>query len=131
MAYMFGKEIRKARKKKGWTQEDLANALHVKRAVISKYENSMIEPSVARFKEIAQALDVEDWTQLATGNAIVSDLAEKLRKPSAAITDGEVHSEDAANEEELLRLFNLLNAGGKRVAVERMRELTEIPRYRR
>lgn len=70
----YGKAIQKARKNKGWTQEQLADAIQVKRAVISKYENGQVEPSVSRFKDIAMALDVKDWSELATGQAIVDHL---------------------------------------------------------
>lgn len=74
----YGKEIRKARMLKGWTQEQLANAINVQRAVISKYENSQIEPSVSRLKAIAKALDVDDWSTLATEKAIIDDIANNL-----------------------------------------------------
>ena len=78
----YGKAIQKARKQKGWTQEQLADAIHVKRAVISKYENGQVEPSVFRFKEIAKALEIDDWSQLATGRAIVDHLKDELRERS-------------------------------------------------
>lgn len=46
-----------ARKKAGLTQQQLAEAIGVKRAVISKYENGAIEPSIAQIQKIAEALD--------------------------------------------------------------------------
>lgn len=50
--------IRHFRKQRGWTQEDLANAIGVKRATISKYENGTISPSLDQLKAIADALDI-------------------------------------------------------------------------
>ena len=50
--------IRHFRRNKGWTQEQLANAVGVKRAVISKYESGMVSPSYKKKKKIAAALDI-------------------------------------------------------------------------
>lgn len=51
-------QIRIARKNKGWTQEKLAEAIGVKRSVISKYENGNIEPSIETAQQISDALEV-------------------------------------------------------------------------
>ncbi len=50
--------MQKARKKKKMTQEDLARALGVQRAVISKYETGRITPSVEQAKKISEILEV-------------------------------------------------------------------------
>lgn len=50
--------IRHFRKSKGWTQEQLANAIGVKRAIISKYESGMVSPSYNMVQKIAAALDI-------------------------------------------------------------------------
>lgn len=55
---MFPERIRERRKKMGMTQDELAEAVGVKRAVISKYENGLIEPSFAMLEKIAEALRV-------------------------------------------------------------------------
>lgn len=49
--------IRSFRKAKGWTQEQLAKAIGVKRSVVSKYESGSVSPSAATIERIAQALD--------------------------------------------------------------------------
>lgn len=51
--------IRKARKEKGWTQAQLADAIGVKRSVVSKYENGLIEPSISKLSTIKEALGIE------------------------------------------------------------------------
>lgn len=55
---MLHQKLREARENANLTQEALANLIGVKRAVISKYENGMIEPSVSQLKRIAAALNV-------------------------------------------------------------------------
>ena len=47
-----------ARKRAGLTQAQLAAAIGVKRAVISKYETGAIEPSISQLQKIAAALKV-------------------------------------------------------------------------
>lgn len=50
--------LKDIRKEKGLTQDDLAAAVGVKRAVISKYENGSISPSLDMLEKIAEALNV-------------------------------------------------------------------------
>ena len=59
----IGESIRKARKEKGWTQAQLADAIGVKRSVVSKYENGLIEPSISKLSEIDSALGTKFVTQ--------------------------------------------------------------------
>lgn len=54
---MIGQAIKAARKAAGLTQEDLANEIGVKRAVISKYENGQIAPKYQTVELIAKALN--------------------------------------------------------------------------
>ena len=56
---MMGPEIRAARKAAGLTQAEFANALGMNRATISKYENGIIEPSVAQLKKMSDILSVQ------------------------------------------------------------------------
>lgn len=48
--------IKTIRKKRKITQEQLADMIGMQRAVISRYENGIIEPSVSVLKKIAEAL---------------------------------------------------------------------------
>lgn len=56
---VVGQLIRKARKAKGWTQDQLADAIGVKRAVVSKYENGLVELSISKLSRIKEALGIE------------------------------------------------------------------------
>jgi transcriptional regulator with XRE-family HTH domain len=55
---MFYKNIRSIRKEKGMNQEQLAELIGVKRAVVSKYETGAVPLTVEQLQKIAVALDV-------------------------------------------------------------------------
>jgi transcriptional regulator with XRE-family HTH domain len=55
---MFYRNIRNIRKGKGITQVQLAEAIGVKRPVISKYESGAVPLTVEQLQKIATALDV-------------------------------------------------------------------------
>lgn len=50
--------MKKARKQKGLTQNQLAALIGVQRSVISKYESGLIEPTIGQIERIADALGV-------------------------------------------------------------------------
>lgn len=54
-----GKNIKKIRKDKALTQDDLAERLHCTRQTISNYENGKSEPGIDLLIEIAEVLGVE------------------------------------------------------------------------
>lgn len=143
--------IREARKLAGITQEDLANKLNVNRATISKYESGAIEPSISQLKKIAKILGVDEWIVLVPGIKraayIAADTVQSVGlDPEEIMPD--VPYEVISTEIEDVKLaeakrrqnihaakfkigiaLNKLNADGQKEAVERVEELTEIPRY--
>jgi transcriptional regulator with XRE-family HTH domain len=62
----FGRNVRKARKDKGWTQEQLAFEAGVKRAYLSEVENGQRNVSLDVVEKLAKALDVEASTLMAS-----------------------------------------------------------------
>ena len=54
-----GKHIKKIRKEKNLTQDDLAERLHCTRQTISNYENGKSEPGIEILIELARVLEVE------------------------------------------------------------------------
>lgn len=54
-----GKHIKKIRKEKNLTQEDLAERLHCTRQTISNYENGKSEPDITLLMKLADVLGVE------------------------------------------------------------------------
>jgi transcriptional regulator with XRE-family HTH domain len=55
---IFGRNVRQARKDKGWTQEQLAFEAGVKRAYLSEVENGQRNVSLDVVEKLAQALGV-------------------------------------------------------------------------
>jgi transcriptional regulator with XRE-family HTH domain len=58
----FGKRLLEARKKKGISQEELAEKLRTKGPVVGRYERDEMKPSIETAAKIANLLDVSlDW----------------------------------------------------------------------
>lgn len=142
--------IRRARKSCRMTQEELAEALGVNRATISKYETGGINPSVMQLKKISEILNVpfSDLTGIDLGDTSESyrDLLNKLLDEYAT-QNGDLDASqfallcyfderglrfrDGGVFDQLVAAFDQLNDAGQRIAVERIEELTEIPKYQR
>jgi len=58
----FGRNVRQARKDKGWTQEQLAFEAGVKRAYLSEVENGQRNVSLDIVEKLAKALGVSPET---------------------------------------------------------------------
>lgn len=136
-------DIRTARKKAGKSQDDLAQLLGVNRATISKYETGAIEPSVTQLMKIADYLetDLENLFDLEASffhrgfqEGFKSGLEAKAQEESIeAKAIRAVWSKDGYSFSELelslISSFARLNDEGQQKAVERVEELTEIPKY--
>lgn len=55
---IFGRNVRQARKDKGWTQEQLAFEAGVKRAYLSEVENGQRNVSLDVVEKLANALEI-------------------------------------------------------------------------
>lgn len=53
----FKDRVRELRKKKGWTQEDLAKAVGASRPTVSQWETGWSVPKLRRLEDLAKALD--------------------------------------------------------------------------
>lgn len=122
---MISDGIRRARKSKGITQEDLAKVLGVNRATISKYESGAITPSIGQLCNIAVALQT-DVGQIMGEEFTFHRLMEISNSQAIKLT-----TDAQAYRVSLLACYDDLNEEGQRIAVERLEELAEIPRYRR
>lgn len=115
-------KIKEARKSKNLTQEQLADMLGLTRSVISKYESGLISPSMEQYFKMSRALGVSLYDLVP--NDILDayffgfDRSFMLNSPSET-------------ESNLIYIFNQLNDDGQKVAVERVEELTEIPKYQK
>ncbi|QLG45404.1 helix-turn-helix domain-containing protein [Costertonia aggregata] len=55
----FGKNLRKLRKEKGYTQEELANELDIEISQISRIERGIINTSIVNANSIASVLKIK------------------------------------------------------------------------
>ena len=148
---MFYRLIKEARRRKKLTQEQLAEQLGVQRAVVSKYETGRITPSVKQAQKIAAVLDIPlldligiepehntelERTKLET--LIEKFISQNENFDSNKLSDAYYYDEngfrfkgDGSPLEKLIHVFDKLNPEGQEKAVERVEELTEIPKYQR
>lgn len=136
-------DLRNARKKAGLTQEGLARLIGVNRATVSKYENGQIEPTLAQMEDIADALGIALWELLPNtlSDAIKfgyengyfarsEEFMELEKEAESIIAELEAHKNEP-RDIDLLAAYRKLNMAGQRIAIERVEELTQIPKYQR
>ena len=75
----LGEKIKKYRIKKGLTQQQLAEAIGVQRAAISKYEKDSVDISVERIESIAKALDTPIYKLVGGFGALDSVLPQNMQ----------------------------------------------------
>lgn len=134
--------IKEVRKSKGWTQEDLAHAIGVKRSVISKYESGAISPSLETLQAIANALD-GDIVYLISGQTteevergilidVEAEARDELKKLQSG-TENRPYEEKLSLNESIIRIINLLkelNSEGRQKAIENIEIIAGNPHYR-
>ena len=76
---MYGELIRAARKKKGWTQSDLAYKLGINPVGIVQWEQNRRNPKFETRQKIARALDIDITEPCVKYSASVSTLTSHLR----------------------------------------------------
>lgn len=116
----IGKRIKKARESAGMTQEQLGKLLGVTGVSIMRYEKEMRQPS------INQRLILADIFKTPILYFIDQDIYEESEIGQSTLVETE---SDYQNR--LISAFELLNNDGKQKALERVEELSEIPRYQR
>lgn len=130
-------DIRRARKIAGKSQDEVAEAIGVNRATISKYETGAIEPTISQLMKIADFLQV-DLEDLFDREKELFDKGyqaglEISQVESLAIKAvwGEEGYSFSEKEMQIVRAFSQLNPDGQNKAIERVEELTEIPKYKK
>lgn len=132
----LGYRIKSAREAAGMTQEQLGEKIGVTGVAIMRYEKSLREPRPSLLKAIAEALAVTPTYLLGYDQKIVNPKqysAEELREiKDAAWASYEQYVEETAGGRAMLNAaFDRLNTAGQQKAVERVEELTEIPKYQK
>lgn len=116
-----GDLIREARLNANMTQKELAAILGIPYQGIGQWERGVRKPKIETIRMIAQALGVDVYsladfdtaTQLLEGS-----LNAKLERLSP-------------KEQSLIIAFDQLNDAGQDAAIERVNELTELPKYKK
>ena len=139
-----GLRIKKYRLEKGLTQKELAERCGLFDSAIRRYESGRQNPKKETLEKIATALEIPVTQLLFDGNIIFDDkvdpnappptgeqiveglerFQEQLKELSDAVLDIYANSDEA-----ILHYYNKLNHKGKKEALERVEELTEIPKY--
>jgi transcriptional regulator with XRE-family HTH domain len=107
-ALLLGARVRAFRRAKGWTVDELAKAVGVDKAHVSRIENNLKTPSIATIARMGQALDVS------MGHL----LGETLDKSDIKVTRGESLGALAEAAEPALHQFVPLLHGDKVGAFE-------------
>lgn len=130
-----GARIREQRIERGMTLKCLADKLDVQYQTIQAWESGKRTPKEETIQKIAKALDVTaDYLAGRTRGphtriATQEDIDRMFGGNSFTTKDGVgMH---ATPDGALIHYFSLLNEEGKAVAIDRVKELSEIPRYQR
>ena len=108
--------IKKARKKCGFTQEQLAALIGVSRLTITRWENNASCLSLGQLQQLAALLNssLEDFLS-------VEGLTRNTQSQSAALDDAEFT---------LLTIFRELNSNGKQALLKQASLYSEVPSLR-
>ena len=143
-----GERIKEARIKCGLTQKELGERLGLSYQAVAQWENNLRNPKQETLLKIADALGIDvvclltepvKSTHLKLQTAIKyhnrEEIESMLELPKGSVTHvtGEelkkITDEEKRLKYNLLLYFNRLTTNGKKVAVERIKELSEIPKY--
>lgn len=89
---MLSNNLKNARKKKGMSQEYIANRLHIVRQTVSKWEQGLSVPDAEMLISLAEVLDVsvdELLGEEMSSNTEISDVAKQLSQLNAMLAAGE------------------------------------------
>ena len=82
----FNEKLQELRKQKGLTQEDLAEALYVSRAAVSKWESGRGYPNIDSLKEISRFFSVT-IDDLLSGSEILTIAEEDQKQKNSLLLD--------------------------------------------
>ena len=132
MCVTIGQRIKGARKNAGLTQRALAEKIGVATGTIQQYELGKRQPRIGQLGLIANALGVSalELTGLQDyGDGFHAEPDLKQTTVDAVKARISELKEDAQCRQRLNDALDRLNPDGQEKAVERVEELTEIPRY--
>lgn len=116
----FGDRLRKARKDKGLTQKQLADLIGAKHNSISDWENNKNRPDPDTIEYICSALEIPV-------SRLFSESVQNKKSPELT----EVSPRDDKNKQELLQIYDGLNADGQTNMMTYAQFLSEQPQYKK
>lgn len=138
----IGERIKRARQEAGITQSELAKRLNVTPQTVSQYERGLINPKYETALKFAEALNLQpSWLfgaklgELAAEDTI--NLVNKEQSSRGVISElldlpQSIETVIKSQQElDVQRAFRKLNDEGQRVAIERVEELAQIPKYQK
>ncbi|MBD5463645.1 MAG: helix-turn-helix domain-containing protein [Lachnospiraceae bacterium] len=132
----IGKKIREMRKKAGLTQKELGKLSNTSETTIKQYELDKRQPRIEQLKKIANVLNVKITDFLEKDEDNEHDISsfqftnyEDLRNTLSEIPEWKEVVRQKDRDDKLLSNFRQLNETGQAKAIDRVAELTEIPRY--
>lgn len=128
---MYGDRLRSLRVKNGYTQQEVAEKIGVTKATISKYEAG--QRGLNHVEEFAALFGVEPAYILFGKNMdeIQDEIKTQVEKSEQEDAEYWKSIFLPGRMSELLPIFERLNDIGQQKAIERVEELTEIPKYQR
>lgn len=132
----IGEAIRNQRKNQGLTLNELGQRMGISGSLVGQYERGVVNPKYETIIRFADALNVDPREIL--GNAfmdVISPEVERLAHSVDDTTDIRLYLSGrvvpVTIQERLNEAFSELNKEGQKVAVERVKELTQIPKYQK
>ena len=132
----IGEAIRNQRKNQGLTLNELGQRMGISGSLVGQYERGVVNPKYETIIRFADALNVVPRVIL--GNAfmdVISPEVERLAHSVYDTTDIRLYLSGrvvpVTIQERLIEAFSELNKEGQKVAVERVKELTQIPKYQK
>lgn len=126
-----GQRIKAARKAVGITQKELGEKLGLSFQSIAQWENDLRKPKKETLWRIAKALNISLSLLLTKDEMEIFDSGVSEGQDAADWVLRELEGYSFSKTEHfLISAFRELNDCGQQKAVERVEELTEIPRYR-
>ena len=116
----FGERLRKARKDKGFTQKQLADLIGAKHNSISDWENNKNRPDPDTIEYICGALEIPV-------SRLFSESVQNKKSPELT----EVSPGNDKNKQELLQIYDELNADGQTNMMTYAQFLSSQPQYKK
>ena len=121
-----GEKIKNERKKAGLTQKQLGERLGVSFQAVAQWENDFRRPKYETIIKSADALMVQPEDILGDRDIRIVRITNKLDAIDSEFKKIELHQLNR-----LTRAYEKLSTEGKEVAIERVEELAQLPKYQK